>query len=63
MEKIILTILIGAGAIQWMASVLGSRALVHYMRIKGYTLPTDEELKVCTRYALQHLFKKDQYES
>lgn len=33
------------------------KALGNYMRNKGYKLPTDSELKECSRIALKEMFK------
>lgn len=39
----------------WLCHWVGSAALVNYMKNKGYTLPSDEELKECNAYVLKKI--------
>lgn len=42
-------------AIGWLLYWVGSAALAKYILDKGYELPSDDELKVCTVYAWKKL--------
>lgn len=39
----------------WLCHSVGSAALVKHMKDKGYTLPSDEELKECNAYVLKKI--------
>lgn len=40
-------------ASKWLAYWTSSAALLLYIQKKGYTLPSDEEMKMCTNVAIQ----------
>ena len=42
-------------SIGWLSYWVGTAALVNYMKAKGYTLPSDEELKECNTYVLKKI--------
>lgn len=44
-------------AIGWLSKHVSCVAMLYYMTIKGYKLPSDEEIEECTREAVKHLFK------
>ena len=39
------------------ANRLATKTLGHYLRKKGYPMPTDEELKECSREVLENIFR------
>lgn len=45
-------------ATMWLASTLGADALVLYMKEKGYTLPTKEEVRAYVKKATRKRFPK-----
>lgn len=54
--KLILVIIAAVCGIKWFFSWVGGRAIVLYMLGKGYTPPTDEELKACVMEVLRRTF-------
>lgn len=51
----ILTTIISS--IGWLCYWVGSAALVKYMMDKGYTPPSDEEMRACSTYVWKKIFK------
>ena len=51
MPELILSIAAAFFAIKWLSCWVGNAALVKYMLDKGYTPPSDEEMKACCMYA------------
>ena len=41
----------------WLVKHISCMAIIYYMKIKGYKLPNDEEIRECTLEAVKHLFK------
>ena len=60
-EGILFTALI-ISILRGQAYKVSLKALGNYMRKKGYTLPTDNELKECSRIALKEVFKAKERE-
>ena len=52
---ILTTVICGVG---WYTSYLSAKALVRYIKIKGYEPPTAEEAKECIRWAAKGMFKR-----
>ncbi len=52
---VVLTILSGIYAI---SKKIGTMALVYYMQKNEYKLPSDEDLKECTRWVVERMFSK-----
>ena len=52
----ILTITTIISALGWFNYWIGSAALAKYILDKGYTPPSDEEMKACCTYVLKKLF-------
>lgn len=46
----------GVCAVGWFFSRLSAKIIIFYMKEKGYTLPTDAELKACSRKATEDTF-------
>ena len=44
-------------AVGWLKRYIGTCALIYYMKTKGYKLPNDNDMKECTRFVVNHLFK------
>lgn len=42
-------------SIGWLCYWVGSAALAKYMMDKGYTPPSDEEMKACSTYVLKRI--------
>jgi hypothetical protein len=42
-------------SVGWLCHWVGSAALINYMKVKGYTLPSVEELKECNAYVLKKI--------
>lgn len=40
-----------------LANVVRYRAIAYYIIKKGYTPPTDEEVRECTDYVIKNMFK------
>lgn len=45
-------------AIGWLACHIGAKAIVYYMKQKGYPRPDEKEINECTRHVVEMLFKK-----
>ncbi len=43
-------------SVGWLCYWVGGAALAKYMMDKGYTFPSDEELKECNTYVLKKIF-------
>ena len=52
---ILTTVICGVG---WYTSYLSAKALVRYIKMKGYEPPTAEEAKECIRWAAKGMFKR-----
>lgn len=46
-------------AISWAIQYISVRALVYYMKKKGYTEPDDAELHECTQWVIKQMFLKE----
>lgn len=44
-------------AIGWMVWYVSSLSMTYYIEKKGYTQPSEEEMKECTLYVVRHLWK------
>lgn len=53
---IILAAIAAAFGIGWLKDAVGIRALLLYMHGKGYTPPTNEELRACCDAAARRMF-------
>lgn len=51
---IVITIILG---LAWLMKHISLLSLICYMEKKGYNMPDDNEIKECTRFVLEHLFK------
>ncbi len=41
----------------WISRYISCMSLIYYIKKKGYALPSDEEIKACTKYVVKHLLK------
>lgn len=63
MGYFILSILLIFFFVGWLKWKISTRALVYYITKKGYTPPSDSEMKACTAYVVRKmLHQKDQTE-
>jgi len=53
---VILGILAVVFAVKWRATDLAARAMVQYMADRGYTLPTQKELRMCINKVTKRKF-------
>lgn len=44
-------------AVGWMKRYISCTAMIYYLKRKGYKLPNDKEIKECTQFVIEHLFK------
>ena len=51
---LVLTVLLGCGYLKYK---IASWSLAHFIAKKKYALPTDDEVKECTKAAIKKLFK------
>lgn len=51
---VLTTVICGFG---WFTSYISAKALVRYMKTKGYAPPTAEETRECVRWAAKEMFK------
>lgn len=42
----------------WLVRSVSTMAMSYYIFKKGYTPPSDDEMKECTQYVVKHLLKK-----
>ena len=56
MKKAILLIVAFCGAVGWIVNRLSVITLLCFMEEKGYTPPTESELKACSREAVKRMF-------
>ena len=45
-------------AIGWLSRYISTCAMIYYIEKKGYTQPSDSEIKECTLWATKKIFKK-----
>lgn len=50
---IISTVVCGIG---WVVRYISTAAIIYYLEKKGYTKPSDEDIKECTLWVIKHLF-------
>lgn len=55
--SITLSVCLVAATISWLKWKISTRALIYYISKKEYTPPSDKEMKVCTEYVAQEMFK------
>lgn len=51
-----LGVITGICAVGWFFSRLSTKIILCFIKEKGYALPTDAELKVCSRKVVKSLF-------
>lgn len=47
---LITTVICGIG---WLKRYVSCAALIHFMKMKGYSLPNDEEIEECVRFTVK----------
>ena len=55
---ILLAVTAAVCAMGWLKRYISTCALLYYIAKKGYTQPNDEELKECTLWATNKIFKR-----
>ena len=53
---IVTTLVCGIG---WLTRYVSCVTLIYYIEKKGYKHPTDEEMKECIHYVVEHLLRKE----
>lgn len=56
--EVVLVIALFASIVRGQAYKISLKAMGIYLKKKGYTRPTDSELKECSQIALRTMFKK-----
>lgn len=44
-------------AVKWMSWYVNTTALIYYIKKKQYKHPSDDEMKECTAWVVQHIVK------
>ena len=56
--NILLAIAAAVCAIGWISTRISVMAILRYLDVKGYTLPSEEETRACARWAARKTFHK-----
>ncbi|HIY04284.1 MAG TPA: hypothetical protein H9733_04920 [Candidatus Anaerotignum merdipullorum] len=63
MKSWVIVLLVIANVIGWIGCLkyyVGTVAILRYIQIKNYTLPSQQEIKECSKHAIERIFKINQ---